>query len=100
MEAGQGANMSGDKGVEGSSESVVQLPADSAVGSRSVFLSYASPDAEVTKQICQFLENHGVSCWMAPRDVKPGAVYADAIAFCRVLLQIIWARLTSTRIAP
>jgi TolB-like protein/Tfp pilus assembly protein PilF len=42
-------------------------------------LSYASPDAEVAQQICEFLESHGVSCWIAPRDVRPGSVYADAI---------------------
>lgn len=63
-----------------SSETVSEPPGASAgAGSRTVFLSYASPDAEVANQVCQFLENHGVHCWMAPRDVKPGAVYADAI---------------------
>ena len=46
---------------------------------RQVFLSYASADAATAQQICEFLESHGVSCWMAPRDVKPGAQYADAI---------------------
>jgi TolB-like protein/Flp pilus assembly protein TadD len=46
---------------------------------RSVFLSYASHDAESANSVCQFLESHGVSCWLAPRDVKPGARYADAI---------------------
>jgi TolB-like protein/Tfp pilus assembly protein PilF len=67
-------------GVEGASDAVSQPPgASAAAGSRTVFLSYASPDAEVANQICQFLESHGVSCWMAPRDVKPGSVYADAI---------------------
>jgi TolB-like protein/Tfp pilus assembly protein PilF len=72
--------MAGDKGMEGSSEAVSEPPgASAAAGSRTVFLSYASPDAEIAKQICQFLESHGVACWMAPRDVKPGAVYADAI---------------------
>ena len=44
-----------------------------------VFLSYASADAAIAQQICEFLESHGVPCWMAPRDVKPGAQYADAI---------------------
>ena len=44
-----------------------------------VFLSYASADAAIAQQICEFLEGHGASCWMAPRDVKPGAQYADAI---------------------
>ena len=42
-------------------------------------MSYASADAAVANQVCLFLESRGVSCWMAPRDVKPGAAYADAI---------------------
>src|SRR5580704_11062433 len=67
-------------GVGMSSESVVQPPGGSAaVGSQSVFLSYASADAEVANQVCQALEAQGVLCWMAPRDVKPGTQYADAI---------------------
>jgi TolB-like protein/Tfp pilus assembly protein PilF len=66
--------------VGGPSEAVTQPPGVSATaGSRTVFLSYASPDAVVANQVCEFLESHGVSCWMAPRDVKPGAAYADAI---------------------
>jgi adenylate cyclase len=44
-----------------------------------VFLSYASTDAATAQGICEFLESHGVSCWMAPRDVRPGTEYADAI---------------------
>ena len=73
--------MTGDnQGTEGSSEAVSEPPgAAAAAGSRTVFLSYASPDAAVANQVCQFLESHGVACWMAPRDVKPGAAYADAI---------------------
>ena len=72
--------MAGDKGIDESSEAVSQPPAATvATGSRTVFLSYASPDAEVANQVCEYLESHGVSCWMAPRDVKPGAAYADAI---------------------
>src|ERR1700686_969195 len=69
----------GDGGGE-SSEAVVQpRGASAAAGSRRVFLSYAAPDAEVANQVCRFLEGQGVWCWMAPRDVKPGAAYADAI---------------------
>src|SRR5580700_11305590 len=72
--------MQGESGVGESSEAVSQSPGASAgAASRTVFLSYASPDAEVANQVCQFLESHGVPCWMAPRDVKPGAAYADAI---------------------
>jgi adenylate cyclase len=67
-------------GREESSEAVSQSPGNStAAGPRTVFLSYASPDAQVANQVCESLESHGVACWMAPRDVKPGAAYADAI---------------------
>jgi hypothetical protein len=44
-----------------------------------VFISYASQDVAVADAIVGTLERHGVACWIAPRDVKPGAVYADAI---------------------
>ena len=44
-----------------------------------VFMSYASQDAAVASSIVEFLEQHGRKCWIAPRDVKAGAVYADAI---------------------
>ena len=66
-------------GMGGSSEAVAQPPGASAAAGSRVFLSYASPDAAVANQVCEYLETHGVSCWMAPRDVKPGAAYADAI---------------------
>jgi TolB-like protein len=70
----------GEGGIGESSEAVSQPPGPSAgAGSRTVFLSYASSDAEIANSVCQFLESHGVSCWMAPRDVKAGSVYADAI---------------------
>ncbi len=68
-------------GVGMSSEAVSE-PSGGSAGARSsksVFLSYASADAVVTNQVCEYLESHGVPCWMAPRDVKPGAAYADAI---------------------
>ncbi len=44
-----------------------------------VFVSYASGDAAVAKSIVADLEKQGVRCWLAPRDVKPGTVYAEAI---------------------
>jgi TolB-like protein/Tfp pilus assembly protein PilF len=44
-----------------------------------VFVSYASQDAAVANSIVESLESRGVKCWIAPRDVKPGAQYADAI---------------------
>jgi len=44
-----------------------------------VFISYASQDAAVAAALVEALERQGVACWIAPRDVKAGALYADAI---------------------
>jgi hypothetical protein len=44
-----------------------------------VFVSYASADAAVANAIVETLERRGLRCWIAPRDVKPGGQYADAI---------------------
>jgi len=53
----------------------VQVPSTSI----HVFISYASQDAAVAGALVEALERHGVGCWIAPRDVKAGALYADAI---------------------
>jgi TIR domain len=44
-----------------------------------VFVSYASADAAVANTMIETLERGGLRCWIAPRDVTPGAQYADAI---------------------
>src|SRR5450755_2203392 len=46
---------------------------------RRVFVSYASSDVAVAKKVCSALETAGFPCWMAPRDVVPGMLYADGI---------------------
>jgi TolB-like protein/tetratricopeptide (TPR) repeat protein len=46
---------------------------------RTAFISYASQDAAVAQQVVSSLEHAGISCWIAPRDVEPGALYADEI---------------------
>jgi len=48
-------------------------------GARTVFISYASQDATVANAVVGALEYAGLSCWIAPRDVEPGARYADEI---------------------
>ena len=48
-------------------------------GASGVFISYASQDAAVADAIVAALERAKIPCWIAPRDVKPGARYADAI---------------------
>jgi TolB-like protein len=44
-----------------------------------VFISYASQDTPVANAITEALEHSGVRCWIAPRDVTPGASYAGQI---------------------
>ena len=58
---------------------MTEEPATQATLGHDVFVSYASQDAAVANSIVENLEQHGVKCWIAPRDVKPGAQYADAI---------------------
>jgi TolB-like protein len=67
--------MAGDEGVGKSSSADGQPPGTGAP----VFISYASQDADTANAICRSLESQGIPCWIAPRDVKPGAQYADAI---------------------
>jgi TolB-like protein len=47
--------------------------------SRRVFISYASHDATIAQEVCSALEVAGFPCWIAPRDVVPGTLYADGI---------------------
>jgi len=44
-----------------------------------VFISYSSSDKAVAEQICSSLEGAGIGCWIAPRDIPPGADYPAAI---------------------
>ena len=46
---------------------------------RRVFISYASHDAAMAQKVCSALEGAGFPCWLAPRDVIPGMLYADGI---------------------
>jgi hypothetical protein len=53
--------------------------AKQSISGSDVFVSYASQNAAVANSIVEHLEGQGLKCWIAPRDVKPGAQYADAI---------------------
>ena len=59
------------------------LDGPKASGDRAVmpeaFISYASHDTAVAAALVEALERAGVTCWIAPRDVRAGALYADAI---------------------
>lgn len=44
-----------------------------------VFISYSFHDKHVADAICSALENAGIRCWIAPRDVMPGKEWGEAI---------------------
>ena len=44
-----------------------------------VFISHSSKDREIADAICRHLESTGVSCWIAPRDIEPGADWTQGI---------------------
>jgi hypothetical protein len=60
---------------------------------REVFVSYASQDAAIANSVVEDLEQHGIRCSIAPRDVTPGSRYADeivgAINDARVLVLVL-----------
>ena len=49
-------------------------------GANRVFISYASGDYPAASAACRILQENGVPCWMAPRDVNSGLLpYTEAI---------------------
>jgi TIR domain len=52
---------------------------EASVGTPTVFISYASQDTAVANAVVAALERGGLKCWIAPRDVVPGTLYADEI---------------------
>ncbi len=44
-----------------------------------VFISYAAEDSQVADRVRQALEEQGIKCWIAPRDVPYGSKYEEAI---------------------
>jgi len=43
------------------------------------FISYAKADERKAHKIAELLERRGIKCWIAPRDVRPGAAYGAEI---------------------
>ena len=57
---------------------------------RDLFISHSSADAGTANDLVTDFERHGISCWIAPRDVPLGSAYhreiVNAIAQCRAML--------------
>lgn len=60
---------------------------------RTAFISHASEDVAVADELCTHLEQAGIPCWVAPRDVTPGRDYAseiiDGIEACPVFVLLL-----------
>jgi hypothetical protein len=44
-----------------------------------VFICHSSKDRTIANAICSKLEQNGIRCWIAPRDVLPGSDFAQSI---------------------
>ena len=44
-----------------------------------VFVSYSNKDKPVADAVVAGLENSGIRCWVAPRDITPGSSWGEAI---------------------
>jgi hypothetical protein len=44
-----------------------------------VFISYSTRDKKKAKILCSLLEQNGLPCWIAPRDIRPGIGWAEGI---------------------
>ncbi len=64
--------------VSGEHAPDAELPPTPDLG-KDVFVSYATADKEAAFRLCRLLEDQGIGCWIAPRDVPPGADYGKAI---------------------
>jgi parallel beta-helix repeat protein len=57
-----------------------------------VFISHAAKDKSVADAVCAALENAGIKCWVAPRDIPTGANWAkeilDAIVRSKLMVLI------------
>jgi len=65
-----------------------------------VFISYASADKSNADRVCETLEQAGMPCWIAPRDIPPSADYpaaiVDAIRTTRVLVLLLTEHATGS----
>ena len=57
---------------------------------RDVFISHSSADSQLAYAMCHYLEEKGIRCWIAPRNVQGGREYAEAIIMgirnCKIMV--------------
>ena len=57
-----------------------------------IFISYSQPDRDCAFALTSRLEQDGIGCWIAPRDIAPAADWAesiiDAISAARIMILV------------
>ena len=55
-----------------------------------VFISHSSADSKLAYDMCDYLEEKGISCWIAPRDIPGGVKYGKSIIMgvktCKIMV--------------
>ena len=63
------------------------------MGKPQIFISYSTKDKKTAMEVCEALEEVGLTCWIAPRDVRAGKLYAEeivsALRECRVVVVLL-----------
>ena len=44
-----------------------------------IFISHSSKDFEIAEKVCDYMEKNGHQCFLAPRDIRSGQVYAQEL---------------------
>jgi hypothetical protein len=78
--------------LKAQSQQELRIPESDNVAYKNVFISYSHEDKPIADAVCNKLESQGIRCWVAPRDVRPGANFQeaiiDAIASSRIMVLI------------
>jgi TolB-like protein/Tfp pilus assembly protein PilF len=65
-----------------------------------VFISHSSKDKAIAVAICEQLESAGITCWIAPRDIKAGSDWTEGIIqgidSCQVFILVFSANANSS----
>ena len=68
---------------------------------RDVFISYQHNDQATAQRVCAALEQARISCWIAPRDIRPGQEWAtgivEGIGRCHTLVVILSVNTKTSR---
>ena len=62
-----------------------------------IFISHSSRDGETARSLCDTLESLGYPCWIAPRDISYGEMWAEEIADSLIHETMLFVFLLSTQ---